>query len=259
METNKSILSGFSLEGKIAVITGTTRGLGQSLAEALAEAGANIIALDRSENDYLPEFCSKLGRTFKRIKVDLITATKGELQKIIDSVMDEYSQIDILVNNTGITRRGDIPDFVEEDWDEVLKINLSAPFYLSQMVSKIFINHRYGKIINVASIMSFQGGIRVPSYVSSKHGLVGLTKSFAVALAPYGVNVNAIAPGFMVTDMNTLLMQDEERNDLITKRTPAGRWGIGTDLKGVVIFLASGMSDYVNGAVIPVDGGWLAS
>jgi 2-dehydro-3-deoxy-D-gluconate 5-dehydrogenase len=259
MQINNNILKGFSLEGKIAIITATTRGLGQSLAEALAEAGATIIALDRSENDHLPEFCDKLGRTFKRIKVDLMTATKSDLQKIIDSVMDEYSQIDILVNNAGITRRGDIPDFLEEDWNEVLKINLSTPFYLSQIVSKIFINQRYGKIINVASILSFQGGIRVPSYVSSKHGLVGLTRSFAVALAPYGINVNAIAPGCMVTDMTSLLRNDKERNNLITKRTPAGRWGVASDLKGVVIFLASGMSDYVNGAVIPVDGGWLAS
>ena len=259
MEINNKILNGFSLEGKIAVITGTTRGLGQSLAEALAEAGAAIIALDRSENDYMPEFCNKLGRTFKRIKVDFITATKGDLQKIIDSIMDDYSQIDILVNNAGITRRGEIPDFIEEDWNEVLKINLSTPFYLSQLVSKVFISQQYGKIINVASILSFQGGIRVPSYISSKHGLVGLTRSFAIALAPYGINVNAIAPGFMVTDMTSLLQQDEERNYLITKRIPAGRWGAASDLKGVVIFLASKMSDYVNGAVIPVDGGWLVS
>ncbi|MHB8132410.1 MAG: SDR family NAD(P)-dependent oxidoreductase, partial [Mobilitalea sp.] len=200
MEIDNKILKGFSLENKVAVITATTRGLGQSLAEALAEAGATVIALDRSENNHLPQFCGKLGRKFKRIKVDLMTATKSDLQKIIDSVMDEYSQIDILVNNAGITRRGDIPDFIEEDWNDVLKINLSAPFYLSQLASKIFINRRYGKIINIASILSFQGGIRVPAYASSKHGLVGLTRSFAVALAPYGINVNAIAPGFMETD-----------------------------------------------------------
>lgn len=259
MQTDNKIINGFSLEGKIAIITATTRGLGKSLAEALAEAGATVIALDRSEDNHLPEFCNKLGRTFKRIQVDLLTATKGDLKNIIDSVMDEYSQIDILVNNAGITRRGDIPDFIEEDWNEVLKVNLTAPFYLSQLVSKVFINQRHGKIINVASILSFQGGIRVPSYVSSKHGLVGLTRSFAIALAPYGANVNAIAPGFMLTDMTTLLQEDEERNFFITKRIPAGRWGEAPDLKGVVIFLASGMSDYVNGAVIPVDGGWLAS
>lgn len=259
MQQNTSILQGFSLEGKNAVITATTRGLGQSLAEALAEAGADIIALDRSESDHLPNFCKKLGRTFKRIKVDLMTATRDDLQKIMDSAMDEFSHIDILVNNAGITRRGDIPDFMEEDWNEVLRINLSAPFHLSQLVSKIFIGQRCGKIINVASMLSFQGGIRVPSYASSKHGLVGLTRSFAVALAPYGVNVNAIAPGFMETDMTLLLRKDEDRNYLITQRIPAKRWGAGSDLKGVVIFLASKMSDYVNGAVIPVDGGWLVS
>jgi len=259
MEINKAILNGFSLEGKVAIITGTTQGLGQSLAEALVEAGAKIIALDRSDNDYLPQFCSKLGRTFKRIKIDLITATKEDLQKIINSVMDEFSQIDIIVNNAGITRRGEIADFTEEDWNDVLKMNLDIPFYLSRLVSKIFIGQRYGKIINVASILSFQGGIRVPSYVTSKHGLVGLTRSFAIALAPYGVNVNAIAPGFMETDMTSLLKNDVDRNHLITQRIPAGRWGVGSDLKGVVIFLASKMSDYVNGAVIPVDGGWLAS
>lgn len=259
MQQNTSILQGFSLEGKNAVITATTRGLGQSLAEALAEAGADIIALDRSESDHLPNFCKKLGRTFKRIKVDLMTATRDDLQKIMDSAMDEFSHIDILVNNAGITRRGDIPDFMEEDWNEVLKINLSAPFHLSQLVSKIFIGQRCGKIINVASMLSFQGGIRVPSYASSKHGIVGLTRSFAVALAPYGVNVNAIAPGFMETDMTLLLRKDEDRNYLIAQRIPAKRWGVGSDLKGVVIFLASQMSDYVNGAVIPVDGGWLVS
>ena len=181
------------------------------------------------------------------------------MEGIIISIIREFSKIDILVNNAGITRRGEVEKFREDDWLDVLKVNLNVPFYLSQSVSKYFIKQRSGKIINIASMLSYQGGVRVPSYASSKHGIVGLTKSFAYALAPYGINVNAIAPGFMATDLNLPLQQDKERNESILKRIPAGRWGCGDDLKGAIIFLASSMSNYVNGAIIPVDGGWLTS
>lgn len=255
----QNIIHKFSLKGRVAVITGTTKGLGQSLAEALAEAGATVVALDGSDNPYMVRFCSSLGATFKRIRVDLLKASKKGLEKVIQSVVDEFSHIDILVNNAGISRRGDVHEFSEEDWHDVLQVNLTAPFYLSRAVSKHFISQKSGKIINVASMLSYQGGIRVPSYASSKHGVVGLTKSFAVALGPYGVNVNAIAPGFMATDLTTPLQQDPERNTSILKRIPMGRWGKGNDLKGILIFLASSMSDYVNGAIIPVDGGWLTT
>jgi len=254
-----NIIHKFSLKGKVAVITGTTRGLGQSLAEALAEAGATVVALDRSDNFHMARFCSSLEATFKRIRVDLLKASKEELEKIIQSIVDEFSHIDILVNNAGISRRGDVYEFSEEDWYDVLQVNLTAPFYLSRAVSKYFISQKSGKIINVASMLSYQGGIRVPSYASSKHGVAGLTKSFAIALGPYGINVNAIAPGFMATDLNIPLQQDPERNTSILKRIPVGRWGQGDDLKGILIFLASSMSNYVNGAIIPVDGGWLTT
>ena len=254
-----SILEKLSLEYKVAIITGTTKGLGQSLAEALIEAGATVVALDRSDNAHMVNFSTSLGKTFKRIKVDFLNASKKDLIKIVDSVIEEFSHIDILVNNAGISRRGEVEDFSEKDWTDVINVNLNVPFYLSQAVSKQFIKQGFGKIINVASMLSYQGGVRVPSYASSKHGIVGLTKSFAVALAPYGINVNAIAPGFMATDLTLPLQQDKERNYLILKRIPAGRWGSGEDLKGALIFLASAMSDYVNGAIIPVDGGWLSA
>jgi|TARA_B100000315_G_C14588229_1_gene594295 2-deoxy-D-gluconate 3-dehydrogenase len=199
-----------------------------------------------------------LGVKFKRIRIDLLQASEADLEKVVDSVMDDFARIDILVNNAGISRRGEVEDFKEEDWLDVLRVNLSTPFHLSKIVSKYFIEQRSGKIINVASMLSFQGGLRVPSYAASKHGIVGLTKSFANGLAPYSINVNAIAPGFMATDLTLPLQQDKDRNDLILKRIPMGRWGNGNDLKGALIFLASSMSDYVNGVVIPVDGGWLS-
>lgn len=251
------ILEKFSLKGKVAIITGTTKGLGQSLAESLADAGASIVALDRSDNNYLKEYCSRTDVNFKRMKIDLLNATKSDLDKIVRSANSEFGHIDILVNNAGITRSGSIEEFDEKDWQEVLKVNLHVPFYLSQSVSKIFIKQKKGKIINIASMLSFEGGIRVPSYTVSKHGIVGLTKSFAKELAQHGINVNAIAPGFMATDMTLPLQKDKDRNDQILKRIAAKRWGSGDDLKGILIYLASSMSDYVHGAVIPVDGGWL--
>jgi 2-deoxy-D-gluconate 3-dehydrogenase len=254
-----NLLGGFRLNNRVAIITGTTKGIGESLAEALAEAGAAVIALDRSDNPHMADYCAALGTPFRRIQIDLEKASKNDIENVIDCTIKEFSHIDILVNNAGISRRGDIPEFSENDWLDVLKVNLTAPFHLSQAVARSFIPQRKGKIVNIASMLSFQGGVRVPSYASSKHGIVGLTRSFAVALGAYGINVNAIAPGFMTTDLTMPLQQDPERNDSIMKRIPIGRWGNGNDLKGALIFLASSMADYVNGAVIPVDGGWLAS
>lgn len=255
---SKNLSNLLSLKNKVAVVTGTTRGLGRSMAEGLAEMGAIVVALDRSENDHLPKYCSTMKTKFKRIKVDLLDASKEILINIVDSIITEFSHINILVNNAGISRRGEVEEFNENDWLEVMKVNLHVPFYLSQAVSKYFIKQGSGKIINIASMLSYQGGARVPSYASSKHGIVGLTKSFANALAPHGINVNAIAPGFMETDLTSPLRQDKDRNDRIVKRIPAGRWGCGDDLKGTVIYLSSAMSKYVHGAVIPVDGGWLS-
>lgn len=255
----KNFIENFSLKDKVAVITGTTRGLGQSIAGGLLEAGADVIALDRSDNSYLPNLSKSVEAKFKRIKVDLLNATEQDLVKIIQGVAKDFSRIDILVNNAGISRRGEVEDFSDQDWRDVLKLNLTVPFYLSKAVSKIFIKQRKGKIINLASMLSFHGGVRVPSYAASKHGVVGLTKSFAIGLGKYGINVNAIAPGFMATDLTLPLQKDELRNRAILERISLGRWGRGDDLKGVVVFLASEMSDYLNGAIIPVDGGYLSA
>lgn len=253
-----NLLGGFRLNNRVAIITGTTKGIGESLAEALAKPVPpslpwivpiiRIWRILRRPGNTVPACSNRSGEGFK-----------NDIEKVVDFTIKEFSHIDILVNNAGISRRGDIPEFSENDWLDVLKVNLTAPFHLSQAVAKSFIPRRTGKIINIASMLSFQGGIRVPSYASSKHGIVGLTRSFAVALGAYGINVNAIAPGFMATDLTMPLQQNPERNDSIIKRIPLGRWGNGNDLKGALIFLASSMSDYVNGAVIPVDGGWLTS
>jgi 2-deoxy-D-gluconate 3-dehydrogenase len=255
----KNLTDSFSLKGKIAVVTGTTKGLGQAIAQALLESGAVVVALDRSDNSYLPKISKSLGGVFKRIKVDLLQAEESDLAKIIISVKQEFSRLDILVNNAGISRRGEVEAFSGQDWQDVLKVNLTVPFYLSKAAAKIFIKQKSGKIINLASMLSFQGGIRVPSYAVSKHGIVGLTKSFANGLGKYGINVNAIAPGFMATDLTLPLQKDEKRNEAILQRISLGRWGNGSDLKGVVLFLASAMSDYLNGAIIPVDGGYLSA
>ena len=249
----------FSLDGKVAIITGTTRGIGQALAEGLLEFGATVVALDRSQNGHLRKFSELIGGTFIRIRTDLIKSSEEELRNIIQSVVDEFSRVDILVNNAGITRRGSVQEFDNQDWLDVMHVNLNVPFYLSKAVSEIFIKQGSGKIINMASMLSYQGGTRVPSYASSKHGIVGLTRSFANGLGKYGICVNAIAPGFISTDLTRPLEDDRERNDSILKRIPIGRWGRPNDLKGALIFLASGMSDYINGTVLTVDGGWLSN
>ncbi|MDP3791529.1 MAG: SDR family oxidoreductase [Candidatus Omnitrophota bacterium] len=253
------LLDKFGLKGKVVLITGTSKGLGRSIAEGLLEAGADVVALDRSENDYLPKLGKRLGVVFERIKVDLLQASEKDLEKVVNQVKKEFSRLDILINSAGISRRGEVEDFSDTDWQDVLKINLTVPFYLSRVAAKIFIKQRSGKIINLASMLSFQGGLRVPSYVASKHGIIGLTKSFANGLGKYGINVNAVAPGFMATDLTLPLQQDQKRNAAILQRISLGRWGKGEDLKGIVIFLSSPMSDYLNGAVIPVDGGYLCA
>ncbi len=253
------IIEKFSLKDKVAVISGTTRGIGQALSEALMEAGAIVVALDRSENDYLQQFSLSHEGRFKRYIVDLLTSDCGALEGLFASINREFGGIDILVNNAGITRRGEVQEFENEDWDNVMHVNLSVPFYLSKIASGYFIKQKSGKIINIASMLSFQGGLRVPSYASSKHGVVGLTKSFANGLAKYGINVNAIAPGFIATDLTRPLQEDTERSKSIVARIPAQRWGRCDDIKGALIFLASSMSDYLHGVVIPVDGGWLSS
>ncbi len=243
----------FDLTGKRALVTGANTGLGQAIAVGLAQAGADIVAVGRSAPDGTSKMVAAAGRRFTAISADLSTTEP------IARVMDEAGAIDILVNNAGIIRRADAVDFSEADWDAVVDTNLKVAFFLSQAAAKRWIAEgRGGKIIQIASLLSFQGGIRVPSYTASKSGLAGLTKAMANEWAAKGINVNAIAPGYFVTNNTEALRQDETRSRQILERIPAGRWGAPEDLAGVAVFLASRASDYMHGATVPVDGGWLA-
>jgi 2-dehydro-3-deoxy-D-gluconate 5-dehydrogenase len=251
------ILDSFRLDGKVAVVTGSSRGLGQAAAVALAEAGADLALIDRSPAAETADAVRALGRRVHQIELDLIVATPADLQAAIASVVEALGRVDILVNNAGIIRRAPLLEHSATDWDDVLAINLDAVFHLSQAAAKRFVAQGSGKIINIASMLSFQGGILVPGYTASKHAVAGVTKAFANELAVHGVNVNAIAPGYMATDNTAQLRADVEREKSILARIPAGRWGTATDLAGPFVFLASAASDYLNGAIIPVDGGWL--
>ena len=247
----------FRLDGKVALVTGSSRGLGQGAALALAEAGADVALLNRAPAEETAEGVQALGRRTHLIEQDLVTATPQELDDAVGSVVDALGRIDILVNNAGIIRRAPLLEHPASDWDDVLAANLDAVFHLSQAAARRYVAQGGGKIINVASMLSFQGGILVPGYTASKHAVAGLTKSFANELAAHGVNVNAIAPGYMATDNTAPIRADEARERSILDRIPAGRWGTPDDLRGPFVFLASSASDYLNGAIIPVDGGWL--
>jgi len=246
----------FDLSGQVAVVTGANTGIGQAIAVALAQAGAAIVAVGRSSMDETEALVTQAGSRFHVIKADL--ATIEPVKAIVAETIQTYGGLDILVNNAGIIRRADAIDFTEEDWDAVIDVNLKTAFFLSQAAGRHMIDKGRGKIINIASLLSFQGGIRIPSYTASKSGLAGLTKLLACEWAGKGVNVNAIAPGYFVTNNTTALREDAERNAAILARIPAGRWGTPSELGGAAVFLASSASDYVNGTVLPVDGGWLA-
>jgi len=252
------ILDLFKLDGKVALVTGAGQGLGQGMAIALAEAGADIAGLDRTGCKGTCESVHALGRKYHEAVVDLREASVEDLQKVADGFVSELGRIDILVNNAGTIRRTPAIDFSEADWDDVLQINLKAAFFLSQAVARVMMLQGGGKIINVASMLSFQGGITVPSYTASKSGIAGITRALANEWAKNNINVNAIAPGYMATDNTAALRADPNRSTSILDRIPAARWGTPDDLKGTVVFLASSASDYLNGAIIPVDGGWLA-
>ncbi len=252
------ILDSFKLDGKVALVTGAAQGLGQGMALALAEAGADIASLDRVGCEGTCESVRLLGRKYCESVVDLRTSSVDDLKAVVARIVRELGRIDILVNNAGTIRRTPAIDFSEADWDDVLQINLKAAFFLSQAVGRVMISQGGGKIINTTSMLAFQGGILVPSYTASKSGLAGLTRALANEWAKHNINVNAIAPGYMATDNTAALRADPARSTSILERIPAGRWGTPADLKGVVIFLASPASDYLNGAIIPVDGGWLA-
>ncbi|MGO4831675.1 2-dehydro-3-deoxy-D-gluconate 5-dehydrogenase KduD [Rhizobiaceae sp. 2RAB30] len=246
----------FDLAGKTALVTGARTGLGQGMALALARAGADIAALGSSAMPETAERVGEAGRRFHALTVDL--SGRFDASAIVDEVTGTLGGIDILVNNAGIIRRADILDYSEEDWDAVIDVNLKAAFLLSQAVARhMAATGRAGRIINVASVLTFQGGIRVPAYAASKHGIAGLTKAMANELAPRGITVNAIAPGYMVTDNTEALRNDAERNAQISARIPIGRWGTPDDLATALLFFAAPASGYVTGTVLPVDGGWL--
>ena len=251
------ILDKFKLDGKKAIVTGSARGLGRAIAIALAEAGADLALVDILDMSESKSRIEKLGRKCITITADL--SKKDSVDVIIKETVEKLGGIDILFNNAGIIRRAPLLEFSEKDWDDVMNINLRTLFFLSQAAARVMVKQgRGGKIINTASMLSFQGGILVPSYTASKSAVMGLTRLMACELAPHKINVNAIAPGYMATDNTKALREDPERNKSILDRIPAGRWGQPEDLQGVAVFLASSASDYMHGYTVAVDGGWLA-
>lgn len=251
------ILDKFKLNGKVAIVTGAARGLGQGMAIGLAEAGADVVLVDILDMSDSRQQIEKLGRRCETVIADL--SKKESVVPIINKTVESLGSIDILVNCAGIIRRAPVLEFSEKDWDDVMNINIRTLFFLSQAAAKVMVKQgRGGKIINVASMLSFQGGILVPSYTASKSAVMGLTRLLANELAPHHINVNAIAPGYMATDNTAALRADPVRNKAILDRIPASRWGEPEDLKGIVVFLASAASSYLNGYTVAVDGGWLA-
>ncbi len=251
------ILDTFSLDGKVAVVTGCARGLGKALAVGLAQAGADIALVDVLDVSDTKEEIETLGRRCECITADL--SSVDCVDDIIARSVKSLGAIDILVNNAGIIRRAPLTEFSEKDWDDVMNINIRTLFFLSQAAARVMIDRgQGGKIINTASMLSFQGGLFVPSYTASKSAVMGLTKLLANELACHNINVNAIAPGYMATDATDALRADEKRSAEILARIPTGRWGVPEDLQGAAVFLASSASDYVQGYTIAVDGGWLA-
>jgi len=249
--------SPFDLTGKVALVTGGNTGIGQGIALALAAAGADVASVARRPSDETAERVQTLGRRAASIQADLTSLEP--IERILQETESALGPIDILVNNAGIIRRADAVDFTEQDWDDVMNVNLKVLFFLSQAaVRRMIPSGRGGKIINIASMLSYQGGIRVPSYTASKSGVAGLTKLMANEWAKHGINANAIAPGYFATDNTQALQDDPVRSKEILGRIPAGRWGDPSDLGGAAVFLASAASDYVQGITLPVDGGWLA-
>jgi 2-deoxy-D-gluconate 3-dehydrogenase len=246
----------FSLAGKAALVTGANTGIGQAIAVALAEAGADVAVAGRSEPAETLAAIAATGRNAVNIRADL--SSIAPVDRVVAEALAGLGRIDILVNNAGIIRRDDLLEFTEEDWDAVIDTNLKTLFFLSQAAARTMAQRGSGKIINIASLLSFQGGVRVPSYAAAKSGVAGVTKAMANELAPRGVQVNAIAPGYIATNNTAALQADETRNRQILERIPTGRWGDPADIAGAAVFLASGAADYVTGHVLAVDGGWLA-
>jgi 2-deoxy-D-gluconate 3-dehydrogenase len=252
------VLDDFSLDGKVALVTGAARGLGQGIALGLAEAGADIAALDIASVDETGEMIQNEGRKFHAMNVDLLETDAQLAADVVDECVSRLGRLDIVVNNAGIIRRAPALEFGEDDWESVIKINLSAAFYLSQAAARHFVGESgKGKIVNTASVLSYEGGIVVPSYSASKAAIANLTRALANEWAPLGINVNAIAPSYFTTELTSALREDEDRSSALLSRLPAGRFGEPGDLKGAAVFLASDAADYVHGTILPVDGGWL--
>lgn len=247
----------FDLTNKTAIVTGANTGLGQAIATAMAGAGATVVLVGRSSMTETEEKIAAIGGKSHSIKADL--STIAPVAEVIDETLRLAGRADILVNNAGIIKRADSLDFTEADWDAVMDVNLKTVFFLSQAFARHLVSEgKPGKIINIASLLSFQGGIRIPSYTASKSGLAGLTRLLACEWAGKGINVNAIAPGYFDTNNTEALRNDPERNAAILARIPAGHWGKPEELGGAAVFLASGAADYIHGTVLPVDGGWMA-
>ncbi|WP_081256221.1 2-dehydro-3-deoxy-D-gluconate 5-dehydrogenase KduD [Streptobacillus moniliformis] len=254
---NKFLTEMFSLDGKVAIVTGGNTGLGLAYSKALMEAGADLLISTFDDNvSEVIEEANRLGKKVVFVKGDL---TKKEIrEEIVKQAIYEFGKIDILVNNAGTIRRAPLLEYSEEDWNAVMDINLNALYFLSQRVAKVMVEQGYGKIVNIASMLSFQGGKFVPPYTASKHGVMGLTRAFANELAEKNIQINAIAPGYIKTANTQPIRDDVKRNQEILNRIPAGRWGETDDLMGAVVFLSSKASDYINGHVLAVDGAWLS-
>lgn len=245
----------FDLTGKNAIVTGASRGIGKSLAISLANAGANIIIIDVTRDEQTEQEIQKYNVTCETITFDL--SHFEQYADLISSIIQKYQHIDILINNAGIQRRYPSVDFPKHDWDLVININMNAVFFMCQQVGKHMLERGYGKIVNIASLLAFQGGYTIPAYTAAKSAVAGFSKSLSNEWASKGITINCIAPGYIATEMNTALMNDEIRNSQILERIPAGRWGNPEDLGGAAVFLSSSASDYINGFTIAVDGGWL--
>lgn len=248
------VLDLFKLDGKVAIVTGANTGLGQKMCVALAEAGAYVCGVARRSCDETKSLIED-GKFFEII-ADLSIMSNAKI--IVDKVMEKYKRVDILVNNAGMIIREDAINYKEDDFENLYKVNEKMPFLLSQEVANVFMKQGGGKIINIASMLSFQGGVRVIGYTASKHAILGITKALANEWAKYNINVNAIAPGYMATNNTSNLRSDEQRSNEILNRIPAGRWGTNDDMMGAVLYLASDASNYVHGTVLCVDGGWMA-
>ena len=252
-----SLPSSFSLAGRRIVVTGANTGIGQGIAVSVARAGGTVIGVGRSAMDETEKKVADAGGIFIPARTDL--ADRKAARTLIDGLWDAHGPLHGLVNNAGIIRRADAVDFTEADWDDVIDINLRSLFFLSQGFGRRVIAEKSrGKIVNIASLLSFQGGIRVASYTASKHGALGITRLLACEWAAKGVNVNAVAPGYITTNNTEALRADEKRSTAILERIPAGRWGTPDDIGDAAVFLLAPASDYMHGAVVPVDGGWLA-